>query len=123
MSTNQEFEHEFLRLLKLNIKTNEKKFKEYDCELRATREKLDEIEELFIKHSKRSLNNSQTLLLLVCGLFVCLLLLAFLGTSIEGQIGTSKIKYSANTVLQIVLTIATAGGGGVAIAQLQRIKK
>ncbi len=112
-----------VKLIKANIRLNQQKFKEFERELKANREKTNEIEDLVISHSRRSIDRSQTLLLLVAGLFICILLLALLNTSIEGKIGTATIKYSSNNVLQLILTIATAGGGGVAIAQLQRIKK
>jgi hypothetical protein len=113
----------FIKLLKININTNQQKFKQYDNSIRAFAEKLEEIEELFIKHSRHSISNSQTLLFLFFGLFISLLLLALLGTSIEGQIGTSKINYSANGLLQILLTILTAGGGGVALNQIKKSLK
>ncbi|MGL5876951.1 MAG: hypothetical protein ACRC2V_04085 [Xenococcaceae cyanobacterium] len=120
MPTNDDF---IVKLFKVNVKINQQKFNQIDRELKANTEKLNEIEELFIKHSRRSLDNSQILLFLVFGLFISLLLLALLGTSIEGHIGNSKINYSANSFLQVILTIATAGGGGVAIAQIQKFKK
>jgi hypothetical protein len=120
METKKQPEDLFVKLLKININTNQRKFAQYDAEIAATREKLDEIEELFLKHSKYSLSNSQTLLFLVFGLFVSLLLLALLGTSIEGEIGNSKINYSANGVLQVLLTVLTASGGGIALNQIQK---
>lgn len=110
----------FIKLLKVNINTNQRKFREYDNTIKAFGEKLDAIEELVIKHSRHSLSNSQTLLFLFFGLFVSLLLLVFLNTSIEGQIGSSKISYSANGILQLIVTLVTAGGSGIAINQIQK---
>jgi hypothetical protein len=84
---------------------------------------LAEIKKDLLAHFKRSLSISRTILLLLSGVFFAFFLLLLLGTSIEGQIGNSKITYSSNSTLQLILSALTLGGGSAAVAQLPTIKK
>jgi hypothetical protein len=103
-------------LFNSNRAYNELRFKQVE-------ERLESVEDAIISHSKRSQINNQNLYLLLCGIFLCFFVLVLLGTSIEGQIGTSKISYSSNGVFQFVLSALSLGGGGVAIAQLPIVKR
>jgi hypothetical protein len=109
-------DREFWKVLfNSNRQYNELRFKQIE-------ERLESVEDAIVTHSKRSLNNSQNLYLLMCGIFLCFFLLVLLSTSIEGSIGSAKISYSSNGVFQFVLSALSLGGGGIAIAQLPAVK-
>jgi hypothetical protein len=111
------------QLFQKNREWNEKQFKSLAKSDEILAERLNEVESAIVSHSRRSLNNSQNLYLLLCGVFLCFFVLVLLGTSIEGQVGTSKISYSSNGVFQFALSALSLGGGGVAIAQLPIVKR
>ena len=110
------------KLFRANREFNQTKFNQLAEADETLAERINDVENAVIRHSERSLNNSQNLYLLLCGVFLCFFVLVLLGTSIEGTIGTSKISYSSNGVLQFVLSALSLGGGGIAIAQLPSVK-
>ena len=86
-------------------------------------EKITDFEYIYLSNTKNSHKARQTMLMLMFCLFAILFLLILLGLSVEAEVGRSKLQYSANGILQVIIAFATLGGGAGAIAGYQKINR
>lgn len=113
---------EFKRLEVLQAKSIDR-IDRLQTNLMVLSDKIADFEHIYLFNTKNSHKARQTMLILMFCVFAILFLLILLGLSVEAEIGRSKLHYSANSVLQLVIALTTVGGGAGAIAGYQRINR